>query len=77
MGHGQRSQTTCQLCGPKMTELFSMKVVFQPYLGDDEKAAVTAALDLGWLGMGSYVAEFDRTVVVTNSLAQLQRLATV
>ncbi len=34
--------------------------VFQPYLGDEERAAVTAALDLGWLGMGSYVAEFEQ-----------------
>jgi dTDP-4-amino-4,6-dideoxygalactose transaminase len=33
--------------------------VFKPYLGDEEKAAAVAALDLGWLGMGSYVAEFE------------------
>lgn len=34
--------------------------VFQPYLGELEQAAVAAALDLGWLGMGSYVAEFEQ-----------------
>lgn len=34
--------------------------VFQPYLGEPEKAAAAAALDLGWLGMGSYVAEFEQ-----------------
>lgn len=34
--------------------------VFKPLLGEREKAAVTAALDLGWLGMGSYVADFEQ-----------------
>lgn len=36
--------------------------VFKPLIGDDEKQAAIAALDLGWLGMGSYVAEFERAL---------------
>ena len=36
--------------------------VFKPLIGDAEKQAATAALDLGWLGMGSYVAEFERAL---------------
>jgi len=33
--------------------------VFQPYIGEDTAKAVTKALELGWLGMGSYVKEFE------------------
>lgn len=36
--------------------------VFKPFLGQPEKAAAAAALDLGWLGMGSYVAEFEQAL---------------
>ena len=32
--------------------------VFKPLLEQDEKDAAVAAIELGWLGMGSYVAEF-------------------
>lgn len=33
--------------------------VFKPLLTGDEIAAATQALELGWLGMGSYVGEFE------------------
>jgi dTDP-4-amino-4,6-dideoxygalactose transaminase len=44
---------------PRSKEVSSIVPVFKPYLGDEEKAAAVAALELGWLGMGSYVAEFE------------------
>jgi dTDP-4-amino-4,6-dideoxygalactose transaminase len=34
--------------------------VFAPLLEEEELEAARAALELGWLGMGSYVAEFER-----------------
>ncbi|MGJ8527844.1 DegT/DnrJ/EryC1/StrS family aminotransferase [Maritalea sp.] len=33
--------------------------VFKPLIGPDEIAAATQSLEMGWLGMGSYVAEFE------------------
>ena len=36
--------------------------VYKPYLGAPEFAAAQAALELGWLGMGSYVGEFELAV---------------
>src|SRR5437763_12586138 len=36
--------------------------VFAPLLEDEELDAARAALELGWLGMGSYVAEFEREI---------------
>lgn len=33
--------------------------VFRPLLEKEESAAAAAALELGWLGMGSYVGEFE------------------
>jgi dTDP-4-amino-4,6-dideoxygalactose transaminase len=39
--------------------LRSMIPVFKPYLGSAEIEAGRQALELGWLGMGSYVAEFE------------------
>src|SRR4051812_39598329 len=34
--------------------------VFAPLLEAEELRAAQAALEMGWLGMGSYVAEFER-----------------
>ena len=34
--------------------------VFKPLLEQQEREAAVAAIDLGWLGMGSYVAEFEK-----------------
>jgi dTDP-4-amino-4,6-dideoxygalactose transaminase len=36
--------------------------VFKPLIEHDEIAASTAALELGWLGMGSYVGEFEEAI---------------
>ena len=36
--------------------------VFQPLIDQDEIAASTKALELGWLGMGSYVGEFEKAI---------------
>jgi dTDP-4-amino-4,6-dideoxygalactose transaminase len=36
--------------------------VFKPLLGPDEFAAAHDALELGWLGMGSYVNEFEKGI---------------
>ena len=34
--------------------------VFKPLLEQEELNAAKESLELGWLGMGSYVAEFER-----------------
>lgn len=36
--------------------------VFQPLIEDEEFAASRAALELGWLGMGSYVNQFEEAI---------------
>ena len=36
--------------------------VFRPLLEEEELTAATEALELGWLGMGSYVADFERAI---------------
>ena len=36
--------------------------VFKPYIGVDTAKAAMDALDLGWLGMGSYVKEFEENL---------------
>ena len=39
--------------------------VFKPLIEDEEFAAVRAALELGWLGMGSYVSDFEKAILDT------------
>lgn len=36
--------------------------VFKPFLDEAEIAAARAALELGWLGMGAYVGEFEQAI---------------
>jgi dTDP-4-amino-4,6-dideoxygalactose transaminase len=36
--------------------------VFKPLIEQDEIAAATGALEMGWLGMGSYVGQFEQAV---------------
>src|SRR5262245_45830643 len=36
--------------------------VFKPLLGPEEIGAATQALELGWLGMGSYVGQFEEAL---------------
>ena len=60
--------------------------VFKPYLGADTSKAALDALDLGWLGMGSYVRDFeerlagvlectDRRVIAVNTGTSALHLA--
>ena len=39
--------------------------VFKPYIGIDTSKAAVDALDLGWLGMGSYVRDFEERLGTT------------
>lgn len=36
--------------------------VFAPFIGDDTKKHLEDALDVGWLGMGSYTKEFEERI---------------
>src|SRR4030095_11155548 len=36
--------------------------VFKPLIESEELSASTAALEMGWLGMGSYVGEFEEAL---------------
>lgn len=60
--------------------------VFRPFIGSDTRQAAVDALDLGWLGMGSYVQRFeerleailgggDRRVVAVNTGTSALHLA--
>lgn len=43
--------------------MFTEKIpVFKPLIESEELSASTAALELGWLGMGSYVGEFEEAL---------------
>ncbi len=50
--------------------------VFKPYLGVDTVKAAVDALDLGWLGMGSYVRDFEDRLSTTLELTD-QRIVAV
>lgn len=47
---------------PERKHRADMIPVFKPLLEDEEVAAVVRAIDLGWLGMGSYVGQFEEAV---------------
>jgi dTDP-4-amino-4,6-dideoxygalactose transaminase/RimJ/RimL family protein N-acetyltransferase len=61
--------------------------IFKPYIGPDTLKSATDALDLGWLGMGSYVKQFeeqlagyleignDRKLVAVNTCTSALHLA--
>jgi len=51
--------------------------VFNPYIGSDTIKAAVDALDLGWLGMGSYVKEFEEKLTVFLELPSDYRLVAV
>ena len=36
--------------------------VFKPLIGEEEHKAAKEVLDLGWLGMGSYVGQFEEAL---------------
>src|SRR3990172_1187526 len=51
--------------------------VFKPQIGSDTIKAAVDALDLGWLGMGSYVKEFEEKLSEFLILPLDYRLVTV
>lgn len=51
--------------------------VFKPYIGSDTIKAAVDALDLGWLGMGSYVKEFEERLTAFLELPSQYRLVAV
>jgi dTDP-4-amino-4,6-dideoxygalactose transaminase len=51
--------------------------VFKPYIGSDTMKAAVDALDLGWLGMGSYVKEFEEELAKYLELPPDYRLVAV
>jgi len=51
--------------------------VFKPYIGSDTIKAAVDALDLGWLGMGSYVKEFEAKLTAYLELPSDYRLVAV
>jgi len=51
--------------------------VFKPYIGSDTIKASVDALDLGWLGMGSYVKEFEEKLTEYLELPSQYRLVSV
>jgi dTDP-4-amino-4,6-dideoxygalactose transaminase len=51
--------------------------VFKPYIGSDTIKAAVDALDLGWLGMGSYVKEFEEELTKFLELPPDYRLVAV
>jgi dTDP-4-amino-4,6-dideoxygalactose transaminase len=51
--------------------------LFKPYIGPDTIEAATAALEMGWLGMGSYVHEFERELAAYLELPKERQLVAV
>jgi dTDP-4-amino-4,6-dideoxygalactose transaminase len=51
--------------------------VFKPYIGADTMKAAVDALDLGWLGMGSYVKDFEEKLTRYLELPVQYRLVAV
>jgi len=51
--------------------------VFRPYIGSDTIKGAVDALDLGWLGMGSYVNEFEEKLTEYLELPSESRLVAV
>lgn len=51
--------------------------VFKPHIGSETMKAAVDALDLGWLGMGSYVKEFEERLAAYLELPPTHRLAAV
>lgn len=51
--------------------------VFKPYIGSDTIKAAVDALDLGWLGMGSYVQQFEQKLTEAFQLGEDRKLVAV
>jgi len=55
--------TAALLSKPRVTpEILETIPVFKPLIERDEIAAATGALEMGWLGMGSYVGRFEQAL---------------
>jgi hypothetical protein len=57
--------------------MFTVIPVFKPYLGPDEMQASVQALELGWLGIGSYAARFEAALAEFLELGDDRYLAAV
>jgi dTDP-4-amino-4,6-dideoxygalactose transaminase len=55
----------------------TMIPVFKPYIGSDTLKAACEALDLGWLGMGSYVDQFEQKLTEAFELPPESKLVCV
>ncbi len=51
--------------------------IFKPYIGPDTITAATDALDLGWLGMGSYVKQFEEQLSAYLEIDNSRKLVAV
>jgi dTDP-4-amino-4,6-dideoxygalactose transaminase len=51
--------------------------VFKPHIGSETTQAATEALEMGWLGMGSYVHEFEQGLTNYLELAPQRQLVAV
>ena len=51
--------------------------VFKPLIEKEEIAAAVESLELGWLGMGSYVGQFEEAVANVISIGGIKEPLTV
>lgn len=51
--------------------------LFKPYIGEDTLKAATDALELGWLGMGSYVNRFEQGLSFFMEIGNIRKLIAV
>lgn len=51
--------------------------LFKPHIGKDTLKAATDALELGWLGMGSYVNQFEQELSVFMEIGHIRKLVAV
>jgi len=51
--------------------------IFKPYIGSDTLKAATDALNLGWLGMGSYVKQFEQELSAFIGTGHIRKLVAV
>ncbi len=51
--------------------------LFKPYIGKDTLKAATDALELGWLGMGSYVNQFEQELSAFMEIGDTRKIVAV
>ncbi len=62
-------QTDANLLEPHAKLPDAMMLVGEPILGEDEKAALAAVIDSGWITMGARVREFERAFAHEHGVA--------